>query len=279
MPENFERGPSPSTPESMPDPTEDGAMPEVGDDSILEGGKESGVGIESEGELKEPAAEFSLEENAPELGDGDVSDVAEDFEEKLPEKHEDSEEQEDSGEAQEKRRRVEAIRERVATGFESAKERMTAMEQRYDGIFQRGRETLGYLKEEYPQLVSDAGLERLDEANERVKERFGNMQDLYDGGSERLQSMIQSFPAEFVSNEQIEMLEMQIDRLFETMDQGESMIEDRLDNVEMKVNALPSVTQEGRFSKREAKEAGEQLKDSGLLDEGEGEDLDLGRAA
>lgn len=279
MPENFERGPTSPSPEVTPEPAQEGATPEIGGEDDLGEGPDVEVGLETEEQLEKPEAETRLEENRDEKpAEGEIGDIGEETRGELQEEEgkEKGAQQEKSEENEEKRRRLEEIREKVATGFESAKGRMEAIEQRYDGLFQRGRETLAFFKEKYPNLVSDAGLERLDDANARVKDRFGKMQSLYDSGSAKLQSSIQSLPAEFLSKEHIEMIDMHIDHVFEMVNRGGDMIEERLDVVEMCVNALPPMPQEGQASENEAKKAAEELRGSDLLDEESEEGASLG---
>ena len=180
------------------------------------------------------------------------------------EQEQEQEEKEESPENQEKRERMQQISERVEQGFDSAKERMMSLEQRYDQIFGTAQEKFSKLSERFPNIITSEFLGRIDQKNERVKAAYANMFVIYNSGNERMQTMIQSLPVEFLSMEQIDSIDRSVDKIFETIDRGEEKIQEKLDYLESTVDRVPDMREAVRKPK-EVEEAKEKIEESELI--------------
>ena len=183
-------------------------------------------------------------------------------------------EREESPENQEKRERMKQISERVEQGFDSAKERMTSLEQRYDQIFGIAQEKFSKLAERFPNIIKPEFLDRIDQKNAKVKDAYANMFAIYDSGNERMQTMFQSLPVEFMSMEQIDSIDRSVDKIFETIDRGEEKIQEKLDYLESTVDRIPDMREAIRKPK-EVKEAKENIEESELLGKKPEEEIEL----
>ncbi|PIU79136.1 MAG: hypothetical protein COS72_01225 [Candidatus Moranbacteria bacterium CG06_land_8_20_14_3_00_43_56] len=197
-----------------------------------------------------------------------------DEEPKEGEQKQEQEEREESPENQEKRERMKQISERVEQGFDSAKERMMSLEQRYDQIFGTAQEKFSKLSERFPNIITSEFLDRMDQKNERVKNAYANMFVIYNSGNERMQTMIQSLPVEFLSMEQINSIDRSVDKIFETIDRGEEKIQEKLDYLESTVDRVPDMREAVRKPK-EVEEAKEKIEESELIGKKPEDEIEL----
>lgn len=197
-----------------------------------------------------------------------------DEEPKEREQEQGKEEKEESPENQEKRERMKQIGERVEQGFDSAKERMMSLEQRYDQIFGTAQEKFSKLSERFPNIITSEFLDKIDQKNGRVKDAYANMFVIYNSGNERMQNMIQSLPAEFLSMEQINSIDRSVDRIFETIDRGEEKIQEKLDYLESTVDRVPDMREAVRKPK-EVEEAKEKIEESELIGKKPEDEIEL----
>ena len=186
---------------------------------------------------------------------------------------EDKQELEDSPENGEKRERINQICERIERGFDSAKERMLAMEQRYDELFRTASEKFTKLSEFFPNTITKEFLDKIDQKSEVVKSAFANMYVTYESSNEQIQTMLQTLPVEFLSMEQIDSIENSTEQIFNTIDQGEENIKNKLDHLELTVNRIPD-KREAFKSPEEVERAKDRTEESELIgkketDEGE----------
>lgn len=197
-----------------------------------------------------------------------------DEEPKEGEQEQEQEEKEESPENQEKRERMQQISERVEQGFDSAKERMMSLEQRYDQIFGTAQEKFSKLSERFSNIITSEFLGRIDQKNERVKDAYANMFVIYNSGNERMQTMIQSLPVEFLSMEQIDSIDRSVDKIFETIDRGEEKIQEKLDYLESTVNRVPDM-REAVKKPKEVEEAKEKIEESELIGKKPEDEIEL----
>lgn len=189
-------------------------------------------------------------------------------------RREDGKEKEESPENQEKRERMKQISERVEQGFDSAKERMMALEQRYDQVFGTAQEKFSKLSERFPNIVTNEFLGRIDQKNERVKDAYAKMFVIYDSGNEKMQTMFQSLPVEYLSMEQIDSIDNSVDRIFETIDRGEEKINEKLDYLESTVDRIPG-TKEAIKKPEKIEEVKEKVDESELIGKKPEDELEL----
>jgi len=153
------------------------------------------------------------------------------------------EEQGDEGsrENQEKNERIRQINERIESGFISAKENILAMERRYDELFGTATEKFSSLSERFPSIITPDFITNIDQKNKMVKSAYAKMFVIYKKSDEQLQSMIQSLPVEYLSIEQIDLIDRSVDKLFDTITSGEEKINDKLDYLESTIQRIPDL--------------------------------------
>ncbi len=183
-------------------------------------------------------------------------------------------EKEESPETQEKRERLKQIGERIEQGFDSAKERMMALEQRYDESFGTAQEKFSKLSERFPNIITNDFLDRIDQKNGRVKDAYAKMFVIYDSENEKMQTMLQSLPAEYLSMEQIDSIDRSVDRIFETIDHGEEKINEKLDYLESTVDRIPG-TKEAIKKPEKVEEVKEKVDESELIEKKPKDELEL----
>lgn len=141
----------------------------------------------------------------------------------------------------EKQERMKQISEQVEQGFDFAKERMLALEQRFDEISSKSKEKLSKLSKFFPDIITLDSLNRIDQSGKKVKDAYARMFVLYDLSNDKMQSMFQLLQIEFLSEGQIDLIENSVDRIFETIDRGEEKIEEKLDRLESIVDRIPDI--------------------------------------
>lgn len=190
------------------------------------------------------------------------------------EKQEGGKEKEESPENQEKRERMKQVSERVEQGFDSAKERMLGLEQRYDQIFGTAQERFSKLSERFPNIITNEFLGRIDQKNERVKDAYAKMFVIYDSGNEKMQTMFQSLPVEYLSMDQINSIDNSVDKIFDTIDRGEEKINEKLDYLESTIDKIPGA-KEAIKKPEKVEDVKEKIDESELIGKKPEDELEL----
>ena len=165
----------------------------------------------------------------------------------------------ESSEKQEKRERIEKIIERVQKGFELAKERMESFGEKYDEIFGEAREKIYRLSELFPEKIEPQFIESLDQKNQAVKIADSNILALYDSANIQLQFKLHLLPIESITIGDIDSIEISINRVFDSINLHEEIVQEQLDSLQSKADSIPDMR-----GTREVPEKNEKIKREGI---------------